>query len=115
MCLAIWTYGKYDFIMSYDDKTGKMDWRDEYSWMSISLISGGLLSFLFVFFNKFQNVSYFVLVFLAGTGFYALSILLRIQNQRGKILTSKTAVNERYIKYIFPIIGLGIGLALICL
>jgi hypothetical protein len=101
--------------MSYDDKTGRMDWKDEFSWMSISLTSGVALSFLFIFFNKFQNAGYFVVFFLSSISLYVLSILLRIQNHRGKILTSRTAVNEKYIKYIFPIIGLGIGLALICL
>jgi hypothetical protein len=38
---------------------------------------------------------------------------MRIQNHRGKILTAKTAINEKYIKYLFPLIGFGIGLAIL--
>ena len=35
--------------MSYDEKTDKMDWKNEYSWMIISVISGIVLSFLFIY------------------------------------------------------------------
>jgi uncharacterized membrane protein YfcA len=99
--------------MSYDDKTGKMDWKDESIWMLISLVSGIALSIVFIHFNRFQNVETTAVFLLCIIGFYVLSILLRIQNHRGKILTAKTAINEKYIKYIFPIIGFGLGLALL--
>ena len=26
--------------MSYDEKTGKIDWKGEWSWLAVSLISG---------------------------------------------------------------------------
>jgi uncharacterized membrane protein YfcA len=97
--------------MSYDDKSGKMDWKDESIWMLISLISGAVLSFIFIHFNRFQNIGAAGVFSLCCIGFYVLSILLRIQNHRGKILTSKTAINEKYIKYTFPLIGFGLGLA----
>ena len=101
--------------MSYDDETGKMDWKDESVWVLISLISGAMLSFLFIYFNRFQNTGHGAVIAISCSGFYVLGILLRIQNQRGKILTSKTAVNEKYLKYIFPVIGFGLGLALLFL
>ena len=99
--------------MSYDDNTGKMDWKDESIWMLISLISGAFLSFIFIHFNRFQNAYSPAVFSLCCIGFYVLSILMRIQNHRGKILTAKTAINEKYIKYLFPLIGFGIGLALL--
>ncbi len=98
--------------MSYDDNTGEMDWKDESIWMLISLISGVLLSFIFIHFNKFQNAGATAVFSLCSISLYVLNILLRIQNYRGKILTSKTAINEKYIKYIFPLIGFGLGLAI---
>ena len=99
--------------MSYDDKTGKMDWKNESIWMLISLISGVGLSFILIHFNRFQDANSAAVFFLCSIGFYVLSILLRIQNYRGKILTAKTAINEKYIMYIFPLIGFGLGLALL--
>ena len=99
--------------MSYDDETGKMDWKDESIWMLISLISAAVLSFIFIHFNRFQNVGATEVFSLSCIGYYVLRILLRIQNPRGKILTSKTAINEKYIKYTFPLIGFGLGLALL--
>ena len=39
--------------MSYDEKTDKIDWKDEYSWIIISAISGIVLSFIFIIFNRF--------------------------------------------------------------
>lgn len=97
--------------MSYDEKTGKMDWRDEYAWMAISIISGLALSFLYLYFNRFPNASRVVLVSICCVGFYALSILIRAQNHRGMTLTGKTGFNEKSLKFIFPIFGFGIGLA----
>ena len=45
------------------------------------------------------------MVFVCSLGFYVLSILGRIQNHRGRILTSKTAVPEHVLKYVFPVVG----------
>ena len=101
--------------MSYDDQTGRMNWKDESAWVAVSVISGTVLSFMFSHFNKFQNTSNISLISICCIGFYVLSILIRIQNHRGKILTSKTAVDEKYLKYVFPLIGFGLGLALIFL
>ena len=44
-------------------------------------------------------------------GFYGISILLRIQNHRGKPLTEKTGTNTGRIKVIFPILGFILGFA----
>lgn len=99
--------------MSYDEKTGKMDWKDESIWMLISFVSGAVLSFIFILFNRFQNAGSVTVFSLCIIGFYVFSILLRIQNHRGKILTAKTAINEKYLIYIFPLIGFGLGLALL--
>ena len=41
--------------MSYNEKTDKMDWKDEYAWMAISFISGLLLSFMFIFLTGFRT------------------------------------------------------------
>jgi hypothetical protein len=38
--------------MSYDDQNGKMDWKDESIWILISLISGSVLSIIFIHSNK---------------------------------------------------------------
>ena len=99
--------------MSYDDQNGKMDWKDESIWILISLISGPVLSIIFIHSNKFQNEDSTAIISLCCISFYVLSILLSIQNNRGKILTAKTAINEKYIKYLFPLIGFGLGLALL--
>ncbi len=81
-------------LMSYDEKTDKMDWKDECSWMPISLIAGMLLSFIFFDFEKFSKNSSVVVLSVCCIGFYILSILLRIQNYRGKVLTGKKAREE---------------------
>lgn len=101
--------------MAYDEKTDRMNWKDEFSWFVISLLSGLLLSFLFIYFDKFSNANDILILFICCIGFYLLSILIRIQNHRGKTLTGKTAVNERYLKFIFPILGFGIGGAILFL
>jgi len=55
--------------MSYDDKTGRMNWKDESAWVATSIISGTVLSFIFIHFNKFQNKSYISLISLCCIGF----------------------------------------------
>jgi len=101
--------------MSYDEKTDKIDWKNEYAWVGISLLSGLVLSLLFISFDRFPETNHVAVISSSCIGFYVLGILLRIQNHRGKILTAKTAVNEKYLKYIFAIAGFGIGLALLFL
>ena len=99
--------------MSYDDKTGRIDWKDEFSWIVISLISGLLLSFTYSHFRRFPGTSHIVVMAICCFAFYILSILVRIQNHRGKALTGKTAFNEKYLKLVFPILGFAIGLAIL--
>lgn len=99
--------------MSYNEKTDKMDWKDEYSWMAISVISGIVLSFIFIYFNRFPNSNLVTVISVCCIGFYILSILIRIQNHRGKTLTGKTGSNEKILKFVFSLLGFGFGLALI--
>lgn len=96
--------------MSYDEKTDKMDWKDEYTWMVLSLISGVLLSFLFFYFDKLPNSSPVAVISICCISFYILSILVRIQNHRGKVLTGKRVLNEEILKFVFPVLGFGIAL-----
>ena len=98
--------------MSYDEKADKMDWKDEFTWMVLSLISGVLLSFIFFYFDKFSKINPLAVVSVCCIGFYILSILIRIQNHRGKVLTVKRAINEKISKFIFPVLGFGIALLL---
>ena len=101
--------------MSYDDKTDKMNWKNEYSWMASSLILGIFISTLFLYFKRFPNCHHALVIFLSCIGIYILSILIRIQNHRGKILTGKTGTNEKILKFIFPVFGIGLGIALLFL
>ena len=98
--------------MSYDEKADKMNWKDEYTWLVVSLISGVLLWFIFFYFDKFSNISPAAFIAVCCICFYVLSILVRIQNHRGKILTGKRAINEKILKFIFPLLGFGIALLL---
>ena len=79
--------------MSHDEKTDKMDWKNEYRWMIISAISGAVLSFLFVYFNRFPNLNPATVFSVCCVGFYILGILIRLQNHRGKVVTGKTGTN----------------------
>ena len=100
--------------MSYDAKTNQMDWKDEYSWILISLISGLILSFLFYYFERFPGASYFMLSAICFVAYYILSIIVRAQNQRMKALThGKNALNEKNLKFVFPVMGFAIGLAVL--
>ena len=99
--------------MSFDEKTDQMNWKDEFFWMGISGASGLVQWFLFVFFEKFDDVSHITLLSLSTLCFYILSILLRIQNYRGKFRTGKTAFPEKNLKWIFPVPGFLIGIALL--
>jgi hypothetical protein len=101
--------------VGYDEKTDRMNWNDEFSWLVISFTSGLLLSFLFIYFDRFPEAANIAIYAICCVGFYLLSILVRIHNHRGKLLSGKTGVKEIYLKYIVPLIGFGIGFAiLIC-
>lgn len=101
--------------MGYDGKTGRMDWPDEFVWLLIAIGSGLLLTLLFDHYRRFPEASNLTVALLCCFAFYLLSILLRIQNQRGTILSGKPGVDERKLRYIFPVLGFGVGLALIFL
>ena len=96
--------------MSYDEKTNQMDWKDEFCWILISLISGSILSFLFYYFDRFPHASYMTLSVICSVSYYILSIIVRVQNQRMKSLTHrKNAFDEKYLKFVFPVMGFLIG------
>ncbi|MDY6856805.1 MAG: hypothetical protein SWO11_19285 [Thermodesulfobacteriota bacterium] len=101
--------------MSYNENTDKIDWKDEFAWILISIVSGLILSFLFYYYQKFPSVNKLAITFFSCLAFYVLSILLRVQNQRGKVLTGKPGFDEKILKYVFPILGFAIGIALIYL
>lgn len=92
-----------------------MNWKDELSWVAISIGSGLLLSILLIYFDTYPDTKHIVIYTICCIGFYLLSILVRAQNQRGKPLTGKTGIEEKYLKYIFPLLGFGIGVAVIFL
>ena len=87
--------------MSYDENTNRMNWRDEISWLLVSVASGLLLSLLFIYFGRFHRANFVVSTAICCIGFYFLTILLRAQNHRGKPLTGRTAIKEQYIKNAF--------------
>ena len=99
--------------MSYNDKTDRMNWKDEFIWLAISVVSGILLSFGLVFSGRLPAVNYGAVTVICCAGFYLLSMVVRIQNHRGKLLTGKTGVQEQYLKYVFPILVFAIGIALL--
>ena len=99
--------------MSYDDRTGHIVLKDEFTWIVISLISGLLLTLIFIYFDRFPVANHVLVAAICSIGFYILSILIRAQNLRGKSLTGKSAFNEKYLKFVFPVLGFAIGFALI--
>lgn len=99
--------------MSYDEKTGKMNWRDELTWIAVSIVCGLVLALIYFVHGRFPDASRFAVVLACSLGFYALGVLLRIQNYRGRILTGKTGFAEAQLKWAFPILGFLIGLALL--
>ena len=99
--------------MSFNEKTGQMDWKDELIWMLISIGSGMLLSSIYIYFQRFPHANYFVLVLICCASFYILGILIRIQNHRGKILTGRTAFDEAKLKFTYPVLGFIAGIALL--
>jgi hypothetical protein len=99
--------------VSYDEETDRMNWKDESSWLVISFVSGLMLSFLFIYFDRFPEANNILIYAICWAGFYFLSILVRIQNHRGKPLTGENIVKAKYLKYIFPLLGFGIGFAIL--
>ena len=49
--------------MGYDVKSDKMDWKDEFSWFVIAIVSGSVLSMLFIHFDKFSGTSPITIIF----------------------------------------------------
>ena len=99
--------------MGYDPKTNTMDWRDEATWLAISLASGLLLAAIFYYVARFPEARSLVLGIICVAGFYVLSILVRIQNHRGRILIGRAAIKERYAKFLFPVLAFAIGAAIL--
>ena len=101
--------------MSFNFNSDRMNWKDELSWVVISIVSGLMLSLLFVFFDKFPNANIILTSVISVAGFYLISILVRAQNQRGRAFTGKSGIKENYLKYIFPILGFALGFAILFL
>jgi len=99
--------------MSFNEKTGKMDWKDEFVWMFISIGSGTSLSLIYIYFQSFPDTSDAMIILICCTAFHFLSILVRIQNHRGKILTGKTGFDEKQLKFVFPMLGFAVGIAIL--
>lgn len=99
--------------MSFNEKTDRMDWKDEFIWVVISTGSGILLSSLYIYFHRFPDVNNLLLIIICCVAFYVLSILVRIQNHRGQALTGETAFDEAKLKFAFPILGFVVGIALL--
>ena len=99
--------------MSYNEKTDKIEWKGEWSWFAVSLISGIIMSLMFVYYKRFPGVSLAFIIICCCVGIYLLSILIRAQNHRGKNILGKTGFNEKYLKYSLPFLSIGIGLLFI--
>ena len=96
--------------MSYDEKTGKFDWKSELSWIAVSFLSGIIMTFMFVYYSRFPGVSLAFIIICCCVGVHLLSILIRAQNHRGKTLSGKTGFNEKHLKYSLPFLAIGIAL-----
>lgn len=99
--------------MGFNDKTDNMVWKDEIVWLVIASISGGLLWLVFTWVGRFPDTNQVVVLSLSVLCFYIISILVRIQNHRGMALTGRTGFPDRYLKWIFPLVGFLIGLLLL--
>jgi len=89
--------------MSFNENTDQMDWKDESVWMLISVASGLLLSYLFIYYQRFPDVNNLTIVVICCIALYVFSILVRIQNHRGKAITGKPGFDEKTLKYFFPV------------
>ncbi len=99
--------------MNFNEKTDQMDWKDESAWMLISIVSGLLLSCLFIYYQRFPDADNLTTVTICCVAFYVFSILLRLQNHRGKAITGKPGFDEKALKYFFPVPGFLTGIALL--
>jgi hypothetical protein len=99
--------------LGFSAKTDQMDWKDESAWMLISVASGFLLSYLFIHNQRFPDANNLTIVVICCIAFFVLSILVRIQNNRGKALTGKPGFDEKTLKYFFPAPDFAIGIALL--
>lgn len=64
--------------MNFNEKTDQMDWKDESGWMLISIVSGLLLSYLYIYNQRFPDADNLTIVVICCVAFYVFSILLRI-------------------------------------
>jgi hypothetical protein len=101
--------------MGFDEKTGRMDWRDELSWIAVAAVSGVLQWLLFRHFGTFAATSPPVVLALTLLAFYLPGVLVRVQNARGRALTGRRGFPERALIRAFPLPGFMVGLALIVL
>lgn len=99
--------------MSYDEQSGRMDWRDEAGWLGIAATAGLLQWLLFRHFGVLADMTPAILLVLTVLAFWLLGVLVRIQNARGRALTGRTGFPERALKYLFPVTGFLVGLLLI--
>jgi hypothetical protein len=72
-----------------------------------------LLACLSYFLQRLPDLNAFLAVLLYSVGFYFLSILLRLQNHRGKLWTGKTTLDEGRLKLVFPAVGFAIAAAVL--
>jgi len=99
--------------MSFNEKTDKMDWKDESIWILISIGSGLLLALLYIYFQRFPETDNLQIILTCCIAFYALSIFIRIHNHRGQALTGKPAFAEAKLKFVFPVLGFAVGIAVL--
>ena len=99
--------------MTFNEKTDRMNWKDEFVWFAISAVSGSLLWLIYLYFDQFTDFNQLVVFCLSVAGFYILSILVRVQNHRGRAVTAKTSFAEEKLKWMFPVLGFLIGLAIL--
>ncbi len=99
--------------MSFNEKNDQMDWKDESAWIIISVASGLILSYLFIYYQRFPDGNKLTIVVICCIAFYLFSILVRIQNHRGKAITGKPGFDEKTLKYFFPVPVFAIGIAIL--
>lgn len=99
------------FLWFVADKKG----RNTLFWAIMGAVFGPFAIPLISVFHldRFPVANPIITVSLSCFGFYLPSISLRIQNQRGRALTGKSLSKGGIIKFIFPVIGFVLGIALI--
>ena len=63
--------------MSVHEKTGQMDWEDESAWMLISIVSSLLLSYLFIYYQRFPDAGNLTIIVICCVAFYVFSIFIK--------------------------------------